>query len=459
MPENSVSANAQLRFRAHGEPAVPGRLVRWQVDLLRDWATLHQLIEEHGSPVNVINPAPLAGHAGELIAAAQEARVDLRVYFARKANKALALVEAALAAGHGIDVASEQELRQVLAFNPQPDRIILTAAVKPNALLKLAVNSGVVISIDNGDELAALVRVIAECKHREDVPVALRIAAELPGAAPSRFGMAQEQIREILNNFPGQLALSGFHFHLHGYSAEHRSEALAQALDLIATARHQQHRPTFIDIGGGIPMRYLDTPATWDAYQQSTKSSDLSAFWAAKAPENVYPMWQELVRGAWLASVLSAPGLAQRIADAGIRLHAEPGRCLLDGCGLTVARVEFRKQRSDGTWLIGLAMNRTQLRSAADDFILDPILIPAPERAPTPPISGFLVGAYCIEAELITRRRITFPEGVAVGDLIAFTNTAGYLMHILESASHQIPLAHNIVLKEGRWRRDQIDQP
>ena len=38
-----------------------------------------------------------------------------------------------------------------------------------------------------------------------------------------------------------------------------------------------------------------------------------------------------------------------------------------------------------------------------------------------------------------------FPRGVAVGDLVVLPNTAGYLMHILESASHQIPLARNVI--------------
>ena len=54
------------------------------------------------------------------------------------------------------------------------------------------------------------------------------------------------------------------------------------------------------------------------------------------------------------------------------------------------------------------------------------------------------MGAYCIEDEVIIRREMHFPEGVESGDIIAIPNTAGYFMHILESASHQIPLARNV---------------
>ncbi len=81
-------------------------------------------------------------------------------------------------------------------------------------------------------------------------------------------------------------------------------------------------------------------------------------------------------------------------------------------------------------------------------------------RGATGPIEGYLVGAYCIERELLTWRRLRFPHGVAVGDIVVFPNTAGYLMHILESASHQIPLARNLVLRRaGEPFLDAIDAP
>jgi diaminopimelate decarboxylase len=156
-----------------------------------------------------------------------------------------------------------------------------------------------------------------------------------------------------------------------------------------------------------------------------------------------------------LRAEVDTPSGRETVAGAlrarGLQLRCEPGRALVDGCGLTAARVEFRKQRRDGTWLIGAAMNRTQCRSAADDFLVDPLLLRPPggyeaPAEPTGPIHGYLVGAYCIERELLTWRLLRFPHGVAVGDIVVFPNTAGYLMHILESSSHQMPLARNLVV-------------
>ncbi len=57
------------------------------------------------------------------------------------------------------------------------------------------------------------------------------------------------------------------------------------------------------------------------------------------------------------------------------------------------------------------------------------------------------------------RRALDFPDGIAVGDTLAIPNTAGYFMHILESASHQIPLARNVVRTEDEaWELDAIDR-
>ena len=133
---------------------------------------------------------------------------------------------------------------------------------------------------------------------------------------------------------------------------------------------------------------------------------------------------------------------------------------MLDGCGLTLATVAFRKATSDGIPLVGLHMNRTQVRSTSADFMVDPRWVRPPHAGdPSPPLEGFLVGAYCVEDELILRRRLRFPRGVARGDIAAFVNTGGYLMHILESASHQLPLAATVVRDGDRWVRDGIDAP
>ena len=93
-------------------------------------------------------------------------------------------------------------------------------------------------------------------------------------------------------------------------------------------------------------------------------------------------------------------------------------------------------------------MNRTQCATSKADHAVDPLLVPAeePDVERTGPVEGHLTGAFCTEGDLLTLRRLRFPSGVARGDLVVFPNTAGYLMHFVETRSHRFPLARNVVL-------------
>ena len=56
-------------------------------------------------------------------------------------------------------------------------------------------------------------------------------------------------------------------------------------------------------------------------------------------------------------------------------------------------------------------MNRTQCRTAADDILLDPLLVPtagSAKEVSRERRTGFVVGAYCIEDEVILRRELDF---------------------------------------------------
>ena len=478
-PTGVAEGNEDVRRRCAGVVPLSGRLEAWQISLCRTPARLAQWLDDHGSPLNVLHPALMARGAAELEGAARASGVELRIFFARKANKAVACVDMARDLGLGVDVASECELLQTLERGVPADDVVVTAAVKPREFLEHCVTTNVTTVVDNEDELVALGRIAAKPGKR--VEVALRLAPYLGFGRPeSRFGFTAGHALDITDRYcaaknAAPFDIAGVHFHLDGYDPGDRVAGITQGLDLIDTLRARGHAPRFIDIGGGIPMRYLNHPGEWECFWTQHRA----ALRGHRPPltfeghglgliahhdeilgrANVYPAYQHLTGGDWLAEILRSPlnGSASRetVADAvrrrGLELRCEPGRFLVDGCGLTAARVEFRKQRRDGTWLIGLAMNRTQCRSTADDFLVDPLLIRTDAGArsagrETGPIEGYLVGAYCIEREFLSWRLLSFPDGVRVGDTVVFPNTAGYLMHILESASHQIPLARNLVV-------------
>lgn len=158
-------------------------------------------------------------------------------------------------------------------------------------------------------------------------------------------------------------------------------------------------------LGETEPNSSPSTPAVASRTAQPAPSSPTPSSAACSARD-----WQEPTRGAWLTEVLSG-GVAEALRERGLRLYLEPGRSLVDGCGLTLAEVAFTKTRSDGVPVVGLAMNRTRCRTTSDNFLIDPYLVK--RTPPSEEIEAFLVGAYCIEDELILRRKIRFPRGVA----------------------------------------------
>ena len=146
------------------------------------------LTSRYGSPVNALNPAPLRHNAQELLDAGASHGVETQVFFARKANKALCFVDAAREAELGVDVASENELRQVLSREVAPERIILSAAIKTESLLRLAVSQGVTISCDSRAESARIAAIAQDL--RTTARVAPRLAPDPAHLPPTRFGLS-----------------------------------------------------------------------------------------------------------------------------------------------------------------------------------------------------------------------------------------------------------------------------
>lgn len=441
-------------------------------------ADLFEWVKQFGSPLNLLSSAPMVRNIAELNEVAISHDLDFKVYFARKANKGLTFVAAAVDAGAGIDVASEIELLQCLEQGIAANEIFCTAAVKNESLIQLCVHQGIPLTIDNHDELEMVHQAAAASQRRALVAIRLSGFEHVGSILHSRFGVSVEKAHEFCTQTDPQLLdIVGIHFHLNGYSAAERVSGILQSLEIVHGIRRLGHSVSFLDIGGGIPISYLADEAQWREFWLQHSRALLGHRSAITyrthglglrvvdgkivGQRNCYPFFQSLTRADWLDTILGSPDTSANggsVADAlrrsEIQLRCEPGRSILDGCGITVARVEFCKIDTRGEFLVGLSMNRTQCRTSSDDFLVDPILIPKPSRPAGEEMEGYLVGAYCTESELICQRKLRFPAGIQRGDLIVFPNTAGYFMHFLESRSHQFPLAKNVIVTDdGRQVR------
>ena len=454
-------------------------LHEWVHQLVADSEGLVQAIQKHQSPLNVHHLTPFHENISAYRSVFDALGVQHKIYFARKANKCMAFPLEASKAGQGADTASYRELKQCLDAGIHSDHLILTGSVKNEKLLQLAVDHHVTIVLDNQDEWELLQKIIHE--QQKKVTVNIRLGGfQFEGETlPTRFGFLLDdafQFIQYLNEHEEYVHYTGLHFHLNGYSVDQRVAALEQSIQLIDRLKTVGINTYSLDIGGGLLMNYLADASEWENFHRELKRAVMGERPALTYQNDplgmvkihdqlygeptVYPYYNTLHKEGILKAILTATSahyeqpIFKLLIERGIELRMEPGRSLLDQCGVTVARVAFRKKDTDGNWIFGLEMNRTQLRSSSADFLLDPIHLPIHKNSENEVIAGYLVGAYCLEQEFILKRKITFQQFPAVGDLIIFPNTAGYMMHFFESEAHMFELAANVIYDNGHFVED-----
>lgn len=451
-------------------------LASWIKALLEGPELIRKQMEEYGSPVNIHCVDPFLENYREFAEVFERHELQHLVFFARKANKARAFVNTARQAGFGVDTASFRELQQCLALGCDPEKLVFTAAIKDRRSVYLAVQAGVLIILDNRDEWA-LVKAVAR-----DLGIRARVGVRISGFRVdgeklySRFGfdidnafgeicdmMVPEDSRKLLE-------FSGLHFHLDGYSSRQRGIALHAAMDLTLQLQPQGLWTRFIDIGGGFLINYLERESEFEHFK-----SELQAAVRKQRPSvtfnndglgytvkngelegemKVYPYFNRQARATFLENILEVKNesgltVSSRAHGLNLEIRLEPGRSLLDQAGITVARVAHRKKDSRGDLLVGLEMNMSQMCSSSADFLLDPIVLYREKRKKEQPVGAYFTGAYCLERDILLKRKIRLERIPDIGDLVVFPNTAGYMMHFFESEAHLFELAENLIYDAG----------
>lgn len=449
----------------------------WMQEVVSNKERLTGLFEQYGSPINLHHIGPFAENVEAYESIFNRHNLKHNIFFARKANKCRAFAKEAHRLGSGVDTASYEELNQCLELGCDPANLVLTAAIKNERLVRLALNNDVLMILDNKDECELVNRIAGEIGKKPTVGI--RVSGFIFGDKKlySRFGFDVNKVAQLIIYHIGSerrfynLRFGGFHFHLDGYSIKRRAAALIQTIELVDVLQDREIDTKFIDIGGGLLTNYLSDKSEWEVFWNALKEAKMG-----KRPPvtfgnnglgymldngelhsepNVYPYYNENPKEQFLNQLLAyknAKGkpIASLLRKRDIELRIEPGRSLLDQTGMTLTKVAHRKQDQRGAWLVGLEMNRSQLFSSSDDFLLDPIYIPMSsidtQQQPTP---VYFTGAYCLEGDIILKRKILLPQLPEIGDIIAFPNTAGYMMHFYETRSHLHPFTTNLVTSDG----------
>lgn len=452
----------------------------WMKRAFENRPFLDDLFQEYGSPINIHHTGPFGKNYDRFVQIFDKHKLPHTIFFARKANPCKIFVKESKRLGFGVDTASYRELKQCLDLGCNPKKLVLTAAVKNEKLVNLALQHDVLMILDNEDECRLVNRLAGELGKTAEIGIRISGFQYRGNKLYSRFGFDKDHVVEFITSHLGRgfeyenLQFDGFHFHLDGYSAEQRSEALLESIHLADRLLTQDIRTSFIDMGGGILMNYLSSLYEWEAFWSELKKAvrgDRHPITFGNTglgyelingklhgEPYAYPYYNESSKEDFLDEVLSYQNQkketpASLLRERGIEIRIEPGRSLLDQTGFTMAKVIHRKIDSRGNWLIGLEMNRSQLNSSSADFLLDPVIIQVKNNSrEMRPAPVFFTGGYCLEQDIILKRKIVLSCLPEAGDIVCFPNTAGYMMHFYETRSHLFDFTINLVIDEKSGR-------
>ncbi|SCF22109.1 diaminopimelate decarboxylase [Micromonospora haikouensis] len=450
--------------------------------VLDETTLMAQLSDALGSPLGVVLPQQLTGNVAAFRSIFSAHRLSGQIYFAHKANRSSALVRELAATDAGIDVASLAELQHALGAGFVPQRIMATGP-KNEEFLWLAARSGITVSADSVGELATLATLVTKWSLPR-----VRVMARLSGFAStgaqlnsrrSRFGVsaaAASEVFDVIEKHADALDLVGVAFHLDTIGLPEKAVALEGCLVALDECRRRGLRPWSVDIGGGFGVDYLADGTQWEQYTSALTEAVLGRraplTWNGhgyglraegghvRGSLNLYPAHRPLSGPAYLDRLLrtTSPELRRPLGtlllDNMYELHLEPGRALLDQCGLVLASVLEVRDEANGDTIVRLDCNARDVSLEEHGVLMDPVVVHRTTSAGPGPVGVYLFGNLCLEADLITRRKVFLPSRPRTGDLLAFVNTAGYLMDFSATQALRQPIGRKAALfrNDGAWR-------
>ncbi|MFD5111342.1 Y4yA family PLP-dependent enzyme [Streptomyces sp. NPDC058391] len=459
------------------------RLEPRMVDLLQEEGFLRTLVGALGSPLNVLLPDQVADNVARFRSVYRKHRLSGAIFFAHKANRSSALLRRLAATEASADVASLGELQHALGAGFTPDRIMATGP-KDLPFLWLAARTGVTVHVDSRAELERLASVVRS-SSLPPVRIVLRLSAfDTYGAKvlsrTSRFGSPVNELDSLLGAVDAcgsALELTGVGFHLDTTNVAEKALALEGSLTAMEVLRERGFRPRTVDIGGGFGVNYLAHREQWEQYTTELTMAVLgrrsALSWRGhgyglrnengtlRGALGLYPAYRPVAGEQYLDEILSSPAgsdagstLSSSLLENLYDLSTEPGRALVDQCGVVVARVLEVRRTDDGPPLVRLAAKADDIGLEDHGIFMDPVILGHDTARDSEGVGVFLSGSLCLEGDLISRRLMFLPRLPRPGDLLAFVNTAGYCMDFQTSRAQHLPAAEKVAVwqDDGSWR-------
>jgi len=376
------------------------------------------IARQAGTPTFVYSAAVLRDGYRRLAAAL--AGVKHRVHYSLKANANRAILSVLRELGSGADVVSGGELHRALRAGFHGHDIIFGGVGKTGQELREALKAGVkLINVESEAELYLLEAIARELgvvapvgfRINPDVTVENPHAYIATGSRGHKFGIPHDEALDLAKKARvlEHVELIGLDMHVGSQLAtlEPYRAGLERLRELAERMVGAGAPIRYVDIGGGLPVRY----------DEGDVEPDLDAF----------------------ARIIS-PVVKRMNAE----LIVEPGRFFAAASGVLLARVLYRKRSGGKDYVIADAGMTELLRpSHYDAYHLIESAKPSGERAVVD-----VVGPVCESGDFLAQDREM--DDVEPGDLLVI-HTAGAYGYVMSSNYNARPKAAEVMVDGARF--------
>ncbi|MBI2106936.1 diaminopimelate decarboxylase [Candidatus Woesearchaeota archaeon] len=382
---------------------------------------LEEIVHTTGTPVFVYDAETIRNKYHHL---RENLPTEVDIFYAMKANPALAVVKLLTNMGTGVEVASRGELLACQMLDINPENIVFAGPSKTDEDLRTAIDMQIrSINVESFEELkrishlAQIRGITARVELRINPEFEVKGATVNMGGGPKKFGIDAEKLDDRF--MADALGLPNINIQgLHVFSATGilNQEGFLQNLEScfsLGAKLNKYFLVKSIDVGGGLGIPYKDG------------ERELSI---AGIRDKILQMFETY----WF------------IRDNGTRIILEPGRYLVGQSGIYVTRVEYTKDSRGVDYV---------LIDGGIHHLLRPALIGSSHptfnltRRSAEETSYGLGGCLCTSTDFLAEQ-VKLPLSTSRNDLIGIfcSGAYGFTEGMPLFLSHDIPaevLVHN----------------
>jgi diaminopimelate decarboxylase len=354
---------------------------------------LRRVADQHGTPLYVYSRKALRDQYKALAQAM--APVKPLICYSVKANSNGAVLKTFIDEGAGLDIVSGGELFRGLRAGAPPDRIVFAGVGKTRTDIEYALGKGILFFTVESEPEAARIGACAKALGTR-ARIAFRVNPDVDpkthkyistGKKENKFGLDLQRVSDAYrtaSRLPG-IEIAGLHLHIGSQilSAQPFADALDKVMPLCSELRSAHPSFRYLDIGGGIGIRYKPDQEP-------------------------------------LAPALYAEKVIPRLQATGLSVVLEPGRFLVGNAGVLVCRVQYVKQSAQKAFVIVDAGMNDLIRPSLYEAFHEVRAVTRREGS----LHGDLVGPICESGDFIALDRDL--PAVREDDLLAVMSAGAY---------------------------------